>query len=64
MNQYLKLIPTNPDGVNEESDHGSYSLKFIRSATVPHEFESYPLCCKTTCFPRKNEGSEATLATH
>jgi len=36
MNQYLKLIPTNPDGVNEESDQGSYSLKFIRSATVPN----------------------------
>jgi hypothetical protein len=28
------------------------------------DFESYHLCCKTTCFPWENEGSEATLATH
>ena len=27
-------------------------------------FESYHLCCKITCFPWKNEGFEATLATH
>ena len=27
-------------------------------------FESYLLYCKTTCFPWKNEGSEATLTTH
>jgi hypothetical protein len=34
--------------------------KSLRNRT---SFESYPLHCKTACFPGENEGSEATLAT-
>jgi hypothetical protein len=36
MNPYLELIPTNPDGVNEESDHGTCAMKFIRPTTATH----------------------------